>query len=196
MDGVASGRGRWVVLLIGMILGSLVAGSASLFATAAIESTNTVSFCASCHEMEVFHDTWQTSEHGSASKGVVIASCTDCHLPPPHDGLVSYLVTKGMTGTKDVVNHLLGREPDWIDNLERREHYTFESGCRKCHVDLVVPEIPLKAFLAHRDYNNGITSETCITCHAETGHGDLKALLQERKANNTASESHEARRDE
>ena len=71
-------------------------------------------------------------------------------------------------------------------NLERREVYTMEASCRTCHVDLVAPKIPLKAYLAHRDYTIGQTTETCVSCHSDVGHGNLKHTLTERDAARTA----------
>ena len=95
---------------------------------------------------------------------------------------MAYFWAKGTSGTKDIYYHLLGHEPDWVANLERHEAYTYESGCRQCHVELVAPGVPLKAITAHRDYEVGQTTETCIGCHAETGHGDLRAVLEKRTA--------------
>ena len=132
--------------------------------------------------MEVFRETWRESPHGNASKGIIGATCVDCHLPPAEEGIVHYLYAKGVSGTRDFTYHMLQIEPDWVVNLERREEYTMEESCRKCHVDLVAPEIPLKAYLAHRDYMIGQTTETCISCHSDVGHGNLKHTLTVRNA--------------
>ncbi len=167
------------LLLAGVLIGAFIASIGSLIAADQIERTNTPEFCASCHEMEVFYQTWEAGAHGSANKGAVHATCTDCHLPPAHDGMVSYLWAKGTSGTKDIVNHYLGRAPDWVANLEHRDVFTYESGCLNCHVELVAPGIPLKAYLAHRDYLTGETESTCISCHAEVGHGNLKYMINQ-----------------
>jgi len=178
-DGKRTTRPRRVIVALCVVLGlGLVAGVSSVSSLALIEATNTAGFCASCHEMELFHETWISSDHGSVKKGAISASCIDCHLPSPHEGVMQYLIAKARSGTKDIVCHLLGIEPDWSENLERREEYTYESGCRKCHEELTAPEISLKAILAHKDYNAGATTESCISCHVESGHGDLSGRLR------------------
>ncbi len=72
------------------------------------------------------------------------------------------------------------KEPDWIKNLERREHYTYESSCKHCHPELVAPGISTKGYAAHRDYQNGETSKTCVSCHSDVGHGNLAHTLKNR----------------
>jgi nitrate/TMAO reductase-like tetraheme cytochrome c subunit len=172
---------RRLAIVLPLLLGlGVVAGASSLFTFVMIESTSTVEFCAVCHEMDVFVDTWEAAAHGPDETGAIAAVCVDCHLPDPEAGHIAYLYEKGRSGTNDVVKHLLGDFPDWIANLEEREHFTFESGCRKCHVELVAPGIPLKAITAHRDYLTGQTEETCIGCHADIGHAALKAAIQDR----------------
>ncbi len=164
------------VFLQGLILGIVGATIFIIFQIGIIEYTSTPEFCVSCHTMETFHNTWFEHKHGSGEKGIVVARCVDCHLP--HDNLAHHLVAKAIAGTKDTVATIFGYEPDWIKNLENREDYTYESGCRKCHVNLVAPGIPIKAFKAHREYELGETNKTCISCHHDVGHGDLKLRLQ------------------
>ncbi|NIA15511.1 MAG: acetyl-CoA carboxyl transferase [Nitrospiraceae bacterium] len=180
-------RARGWLLIAGIIVGGGAASVGAILTANMVEATNTAEFCAACHEMEVFRETWAESPHGTAAKGIVSAICVDCHLPPAEDGIVHYLYAKGMSGIRDLTYHTLGIEPDWVANLERREEYTMEESCRKCHLDLVAPEIPLKAYLAHRDYTIGQTTETCISCHSNVGHGNLKHTLTVRNAARTAA---------
>ncbi len=176
LPGFVSRRVR--IIVSGLMVAGLLGGVAPVFVASQIEATNRPEFCGSCHEMQVFHETWKDSVHGSAAGGVVSASCTDCHLPPADNGMVKYLATKGMSGARDILSHVRGSETDWVANLSSRNEFVYEDGCRKCHVELVAPEMPLKAFRAHRAVESGETSATCADCHSGVGHGDLKQKLQ------------------
>jgi len=162
------------------VLGGIAATALSLVAAVLVEHTGDDAFCGKCHEMDVYCETWKTSTHGTAHKGIEVAKCVDCHLP--HTGPVRYLFAKAKTGMHDTVAHLRGIKPGGIESLEDREEYTFESGCLQCHKELVAPGISLKAFTAHRDYLTGETTKTCISCHTDVGHGDLKSVLMEQEA--------------
>ncbi len=170
---------RYRAVLVSFILGGLAAIALSLATVHMVEETGGDAFCGVCHEMDVFCETWQEGSHGTAKMGVEVATCVDCHLP--HTGTISYLVAKARTGMHDTIAHIRGYEPDWVENLEHREAYVYESGCRKCHKELVAPGISLKAFNAHRDVITGETTKTCIACHSEVGHGDLKSVLMKRE---------------
>jgi len=169
----------------GCIIGGILMGAVALFSVHMVEATSDAEFCGSCHEMQVFCDAWEEGAHGPAHKGIVAAKCTDCHLP--HEGTVKYLIAKAKTGTHDVIAHLTKKDTDWIANLEHREKFTYESGCRKCHIELEVPGISLKGFKAHRDYTTGETEETCISCHFDAGHKDLEQRLKDMKKNETTA---------
>ncbi len=168
-------------IITAAIMGFLVAIALSLFAASKVKSTSTAEFCASCHEMGVFHETWENSVHGKVDKGVVKAECVDCHLP--HDGLIDYLTTKTKAGIHDFTAHVTGKKTDWISKWVNRgphAHTAYESGCKKCHKDLVAPGIPIKAFTAHRAYELGETTLHCMDCHQQAGHGDIVSVLREK----------------
>ncbi len=173
-----SGRAR--IIIPSFVLGGLAAAALSVVAAVLVEHTGDDVFCGKCHEMDVYCETWETSAHGTAQKGIQVANCVDCHLP--HDNPVGYILFKAKKGIHDVSAHLRGIRPGGISRLEAREEYTFESGCLKCHKELVAPGISLKAFTAHRDYMTGETTKSCITCHTDVGHGDLKSVLLEQEA--------------
>ncbi len=165
---------------IGFILGFFIAIILSLVTASKVKSTGAVKFCASCHEMNLFHDTWAESSHGVNQKGVIKAKCADCHLP--HDGIVDYLITKSKAGIHDYLAHLKGKKTDWISKWKNRgphAHGAYESGCRKCHKELVAPGIPIKAFTAHRAYELGESKLHCIDCHQMAGHGDLVLAMKQ-----------------
>jgi len=66
-----------VLLLVGMVIGIVFWGG---FNTA-MEATNTLGFCISCHEMrDTVYEEYKTSTHYSNPSGVR-AICSDCHVP-------------------------------------------------------------------------------------------------------------------
>ncbi len=164
---------------IGLIIGFLIAIVLSLVTASKVKSTSTPKFCVSCHEMKVFHETWEQSAHGKARMGAIKAKCVDCHLP--HDGIIDYLIVKTKAGIHDYIAHMQGKKPDWISKWKNRgphAHEAYESGCKKCHKELTAPGIPLKAFTAHRAYELGETLLHCMDCHQMAGHGDIVLALQ------------------
>lgn len=156
----------------------ILSGMVSIYVFHMIEETSEPEYCVSCHEMELFYDAWAGSAHGYSDEGSIEAACTDCHLP--HNGTINYLITKAQTGIHDLWAHHTGVDTDWHATREHRNSYTYNSGCSKCHVELVAPGIPLKAVHAHRDYELGIVEKTCVDCHVDTGHGDLVSALEEK----------------
>ena len=70
----------------------------SLFAAGAIVVTGQTGFCNSCHIMNPYYASWQTSGHASVN-------CLDCHLQPGFSGYV-----KGkINGLAQAVDCLVGR---------------------------------------------------------------------------------------
>ena len=82
-----------------LIIGALVAFVLAIFSVSMVLVTNKPKFCASCHEMQPFVDTWNRGIHGMADRGIMKAKCVDCHLP--HDSLPRYLIAKVAYGLND-----------------------------------------------------------------------------------------------
>ena len=69
--------GQGLLLLAGVVAGIVFWGG---FNTA-MEATNTMGFCTSCHEMrDTVYQEYQTSIHYKNASGVR-ATCSDCHVP-------------------------------------------------------------------------------------------------------------------
>ena len=172
-------------VLIGFVIGICITIILALLAGAQVKSTNKVSFCASCHEMQPFYKTWQMAAHGTSKMGVIKAKCVDCHLP--HKSFMGYLIAKARFGLNDYWAHYFKETETlpltWIaewEGTKPKAHKGYESGCKECHKNLLAPNIPLKAFKAHRTYELGETDKTCISCHHMVGHGDLLAFMREK----------------
>ena len=145
-----------------------------------VETTNTDTFCVSCHVMKPFRTAWQESVHGGKNRQGFAAQCVDCHLP--HGNFVEYLVTKAITGTGDVIHNLTidGETFDWAGNAEaNRLKFTFDSACRRCHHNLTGPGLPSGGLIAHRSYLRDEAKKRCVECHAHVGHKDMLATVQD-----------------
>jgi cytochrome c nitrite reductase small subunit len=139
-----------------------------------MDTTNKDVFCASCHIMEPFQESWKQSVHGGNNPQGFAAQCVDCHLP--HGNFLEYVMVKGKTGMGDVIQNLYvdGTEFDWEKNAEKnRLEFTFESACRHCHHVLTPPGLPSGGFIAHRSYLRGVANKTCAECHPHVGHKDI-----------------------
>jgi len=164
-----------LLVLVGCVLG----GAASLVGVVAVEKTSGVEFCASCHTMTPMVQAYREDLHGGNNRSGLLAECSDCHLP--HDNVLHYLFQKGLTGTKDVLVETFGRPEhiDWEERRKRREVFTYDSGCLKCHHNLQTATMAdPKAFIAHKAYFMGATDKTCVSCHEHVGHKHLGLFLR------------------
>ncbi len=164
--------------ITGGIVGFVVAGVVALVAAQMVESTGQPSFCGSCHEMKPMYESWERGPHGPLGnkRGAVRAACTQCHLP--HDNVVTYLITKGISGTRDFIGHIfsggyMNDVDHWVEKRNERNHYVFVSNCEHCHEAL--PDN-----IMHQKLKSGEIKGNCLTCHWYVGHGfDFESQLKE-----------------
>jgi cytochrome c-type protein NapC len=112
--------------------------------------------------------------HGGAGDYGVQAQCVDCHLD--HSNSAAYLLDKAKTGTHDIwVEYTQDTHAiDWEAKREERESFTYDNGCKHCHVELQEATIASPdAFIAHKAYYLGESSDTCVSCHPNVGHENL-----------------------
>ena len=55
---------RRKALLLGGVVGFIVAGIVALVSAQMVDSTGQPSFCSSCHEMKPMFETWEKGPHG------------------------------------------------------------------------------------------------------------------------------------
>lgn len=160
-----------LLIVIAVFLGVVI----SFVGAEMIERTSGDEFCVSCHSMEGPVAAYRDDVHGGNNRLGFKAKCVDCHLP--HDNVFVYTRAKAYTGVKDLLGeHFWVDSIDWKARLEKRQEYTYTTGCEKCHnLDVVKYEIP-KAFLAHKDYKTGKVA-SCVKCHEHVGHKNIKAHL-------------------
>ncbi|MBW2592680.1 MAG: NapC/NirT family cytochrome c [Deltaproteobacteria bacterium] len=165
------GRLGWV---FGVVVGLVLAAITVLASGFMIETTNTDTFCVSCHYMKPFQTSWKMGVHGGQNPQGFTAQCVDCHLP--HGGFVEYFTAKAVTGTNDVVHHLYIDEYtyDWAGAAEKnRLKFTYDNACRHCHHNLTPPGLKVGGFIAHRAYLRGETTKRCTECHPHVGHKNM-----------------------
>jgi len=170
-----SNKGWWFGLSAGVVLTCVVVLASGFM----IETTNTDTFCVSCHAMTPFRNAWQQAVHGGKNPQGFAAQCVDCHLP--HGDFIEYVTAKAVTGTGDVIQNLTMDVDtfDWMANAgKNRLKFTYDSACRRCHHQLdAAPGMPRGGFLAHRAYLRGDTTKRCAECHPHVGHKDLADMV-------------------
>ncbi len=177
----------WGVPLIGM-------GAASLFAAGiifwggfntAMEATNTLEFCISCHEMEdTVYQEYKTTIHYQNRTGVR-AECSDCHVPKTwiHKMIrkvqaSSELYHKAM-GSIDTPEKFEGKRLELATNVWHAMKDTDSRECRNCHtIESMSPEFQRPR--ARKQHLSAMKAgQTCIDCHKGIAHKSVRHLLPE-----------------
>ena len=161
-----------VLLLAGVVFGIIFWGG---FNTA-MEATNTMEFCISCHEMkDNVYKEYKETIHYKNPAGVRV-SCSDCHVPKPW----VYKVVRKIKASQELYHWALGsydtpekfnkhrwtmanRVWDAMKSTDSRE-------CRNCHSfeGMDLDEQDKSARKKHaRALEEG---ETCIDCHKGIAH--------------------------
>ena len=177
-------KSRWIILIIvALFIGGFVLPFLSwLVADEGIAATSGSDFCVSCHTMAPMNAAYLEDTHGGNSAHGVQAQCVDCHLD--HSSSAAYFFSKVQTGVHDIwVEYTQDTDAiDWEAKRAHREEFTYESGCRHCHIRLEEATMGTHdAFVAHRPYFLGEIDDTCISCHENVGHADLSEHLQKAK---------------
>lgn len=178
-------RGWWAVLKrpsaryslggllgVGFILGILFWGG---FNTA-MEQTNQLSFCISCHEMKdnVYQEYRNTIHY--ANRTGVRATCPDCHVPKDW----MHKVVRKIKASNEVFHWLLGtidsREKFQAHRLELAKHVwasmkaTDSRECRNCH-NYEAMDYEVQSRRAVPQHMKGFEEgKTCIDCHKGIAH--------------------------
>ncbi|MFA9421160.1 MAG: NapC/NirT family cytochrome c [Gammaproteobacteria bacterium] len=142
----------------------------------AMEVTNTLEFCISCHEMEEnVYQEYKKTIHFTNRSGVR-ATCSDCHVPDPW----VHKVVRKVQASNEVLHKVLGTidTPEKFDakRLELARHVwdamkaTDSRECRNCHdFGSMNPEDQKKR--SRKQHINGIEAgNTCIDCHKGIAH--------------------------
>jgi len=168
-----------------LILGTTI-GSALIFMLAgvifwggfntAMEATNTLGFCISCHEMEenVYQEYTKTIHYTNRSG--VRATCSDCHVPDPW----VYKFVRKIKASNELLHKALGsiNTPEKFNakrlklakNVWHDMKDTNSRECRNCHdFNTMTPETQKPR--ARKQHMNAMQAgNTCIDCHKGIAH--------------------------
>ena len=144
----------------------------------AMELSNTMEFCTSCHEMDIVYEEYQQTVHYQNASGVR-ATCPDCHVPKTWG---PKMLAKIQATFNELPSAVLGK----IDTPEKFEAHRLEMAqsvwekmratnsreCRNCH-SLETMNLELQDRRAQRRHTLEWFEEkgdTCIDCHEGIAH--------------------------
>jgi cytochrome c-type protein NapC len=146
--------------------------------TTAVESTNSLEFCTSCHDMSYNLEEYKKTIHYTNRSGVR-AVCSDCHVPKKN--WFSEMRRKLIAGS-DVWAEITGT----INTKEKFEAHRMEMakrewarmkesdsiGCRNCHSfeGMDMSSQDKRANSKHTDAAMADSGKTCIDCHKGIAH--------------------------
>ncbi|MDH5473320.1 MAG: NapC/NirT family cytochrome c [Gammaproteobacteria bacterium] len=151
----------------------------------AMEATNTLDFCISCHEMEEnVYQEYKKTIHFTNRAGVR-ATCSDCHVPDPWVHKVvrkiqaSNEVLHKVMGTIDTPEKFNEKRLTLAKNVWRTMKQTDSRECRNCH-DFTTMDPEKQKPRARKQHLNAMTSgNTCIDCHKGIAHSKIHDMLTE-----------------
>ena len=169
------------LLVVGFFSGIIFWGG---FNTA-MEATNTLEFCVSCHEMrDTVYQEYKKTIHYSNRTGVR-AICSDCHVPKDW----VHKMARKIQASGEVYGKIMGTidTPEKFEakRLELAEHEwarmkgSDSRECRNCHSfegmnsEVQKPRARKQHELAQRD------KETCIDCHKGIAHQKPKGMKED-----------------
>ncbi len=151
----------------------------------AMEVTNTLDFCISCHEMEdnVYKE-YKETVHFTNRAGVR-ATCSDCHVPDPW----VHKVVRKIQASNEVLHKVLGTidTPEKFDakrlkmakNVWRTMKETDSRECRNCHDFATMDPLNQKSRARKQHFNAMQDGNTCIDCHKGIAHKSVHDQLPE-----------------
>ena len=177
----------WGVPIIGL-------GAATLFGlgvffwggfNTAMEATNTLGFCISCHEMEdTVYQEYKTTIHYQNRTGVR-AVCSDCHVPKSwvHKFVRKVKASRELyhkaMGSIDTPEKFEAKRLTLAKNVWNEMKNTDSRECRNCHtINSMNPEFQRPR--ARKQHMSAMEiGQTCIDCHKGIAHKNVRDQLGE-----------------
>jgi len=151
----------------------------------AMEATNTLEFCVSCHEMrDTVYQEYKKTIHYSNRTGVR-AICSDCHVPKDWVHKMARKIQASgevygkIMGTIDTPEKFEAKRLTLAEHEWKRMKDSDSRECRNCHSfegmnsEVQKPRARKQHELAQRD------KETCIDCHKGIAHQKPKGMKEE-----------------
>lgn len=160
------------LLVIGGLGGILFWGG---FNTA-LESTNSLSFCTSCHEMrDTVYQEYRSTVHYQNRTGVR-AICPDCHVPKDWTHMVirkikaSAEIYGKITGSIDTKEKFEARRMQLAQNEWNNMKATNSRECRNCHSFEAMMASKQRPSAQREHAKARQEGMTCIDCHKGIAH--------------------------
>ncbi len=142
----------------------------------AMEATNRLEFCISCHEMETtVYREYLNSAHYTNASGVQ-AVCADCHVPKEWTRKLARKIKASkelyawMVGTIDTVEKFEARRLELAQRVWVSMQESDSRECRNCH-GFSMMNLADQGRFAARVHADGIEDDqTCIDCHKGITH--------------------------
>jgi nitrate/TMAO reductase-like tetraheme cytochrome c subunit len=182
--------GKWLNWRVGGI--SVIVGGGLFLAgvifwggfNTAMEATNTLEFCVSCHEMRstVYAEYTKTVHYENRSG--VRAVCSDCHVPKDWTHKLARKIQASnelyhkLVGTVDTPEKFEAHRLDMAKRVWATMKATDSRECRNCHSFAAMTKEAQKATAWRRHQSTLKTGETCIDCHKGIAHKDISALAE------------------
>lgn len=151
----------------------------------AMEATNTLEFCVSCHEMrDNVYQEYKQTVHYSNRTGVR-AVCSDCHVPKDWSHkMIRKIKASGevwgkLMGTIDTKEKFEANRLRLAENEWARMKATDSRECRNCHsFEGMDPEKQkLRGAKMHKIAQD--EKQTCIECHKGIAHHKPKGMKED-----------------
>ena len=149
----------------------------------AMEATNTMGFCKSCHEMRTMvYAEYSLTGHYENRTGVR-ATCSDCHVPNPW----AYKFVRKIQASNELLHWALGSidTPEKFEakrltlakNVWKSMKETDSRECRNCHSWEGMSKASQKPRAAKQHADARQDGLTCIDCHKGVAHRAVHKLL-------------------
>ena len=142
----------------------------------AMEATNTLTFCISCHEMEAtVYQEYKQSVHYSNPSGVQ-ATCPDCHVPREWTPKVIRKIQASnelfhwLIGSIDTPEKFETKRLDLAKHVWQAMEETDSRECRNCHNFTAMHLASQGRFAASYHKEAQQAGKTCIDCHKGISH--------------------------
>jgi len=182
-----AGRRWWSSIAVWVVVGIVVGIVGWGGFNTAMEATNGLDFCISCHEMRsTVYEEYTSSVHWSNPSGVR-AICADCHVPKDWTHkLLRKIRASGelwakLAGTIDSPEKFEGRRLDLARHEWRRMRENDSRECRNCHSFEAMDFHRQRPKAAEAMKTARDKGYTCIDCHKGIAHRlpDLTARHRE-----------------
>ena len=164
---------RTAIALLVLVVGIMVVVGGF---TTAVEATNSIEFCTSCHSMSYNYEEYKESTHYSNKSGVR-AACSDCHVPKRNwysemfrKTIAVQDIWAEMTGTIDTREKFDARRAQMAKDEWARMKESDSIGCRNCHSFAAMKLAEQDKGAQGKHAEAEAAGKTCIDCHKGIAH--------------------------